>query len=631
MKHVVIVSEDPILLRVFPTLLASSDPGVSWFDSSAGGIASSKVRCPDAMLLDCRFGFRGPVLEYLSSVGSDALSLPAIILYQGDGVVVPGSCNAPQIVASIDARGSTLKSLLERIGSACKAAFARAQTVPGSVEGHADAASHVEVWSNHVAGRDRVATGRFGSAPAAGKLRWHELYRDERLLIEETRATSGGVATSPEGRPAAVRLERRLSRADAVKRLVEYSQARPLKSTVRLALQVARDSTATVEDLAGVVKQDQGLAARVLQTANCSLHRRGAAVRTIEQAIVRLGVAALRETISSTTVLEQFGDDAGVLNVPLLWEHGYAVGMLGADLARCTRATPPDDAFMIGLLHDMGRAVMAHEFGQDYVDALIEARRQDVRPAGIEKQFFEINHADVADALFATWDFDEAITAPIANHHLSEENLKHLAPVHVRQTKLLQAADTLAHASLLGDSGSDWIDSTCLDLGGSPISPGLVRTCVDRANKTLDELRLLNASMSVDPPMSYADRVREQVGGQARLEGLDKNDTMDLMAMLAWRLKGGKGAAGDVPVLLGTIQTGADVEVLREAIARYDKAGTGFSAVLSVASDALVKLVRVACEGRPLEVLPRVYRVAWVVRGVNRVLADPCARGQAVA
>lgn len=203
MKHVVIVSEDPILLRVFPTLLASSDPGVSWFESSAGGIANSKVRCPDAMLLDCRFGFRGPVLEYLSSLGSDALSLPAIILYQGDGVVVPGSCNAPQIVASIDARGSTLKSLLERIGSACKAAFARAQTVPGSVEGHADAASHVEVWSNHVAGQDRVATGRFGSTPAAGKLRWHELYRDERLLIEETRATWDGVATSPEGRPAA--------------------------------------------------------------------------------------------------------------------------------------------------------------------------------------------------------------------------------------------------------------------------------------------------------------------------------------------------------------------------------------------------------------------------------------------
>jgi hypothetical protein len=239
----------------------------------------------------------------------------------------------------------------------------------------------------------------------------------------------------------------------------------------------------------------------------------------------------------------------------------------------------------------------------------------------VEKQFFEINHADVADALFANWEFDESIISPIANHHLSRQNLKHMAPVHVDSTLLLEAADTLAHAALLGDSGSDWIRGEDLDFGTAPVSQGFVRTCVDRADKTLEELRLMCASMAGEPPASYADRLREQLDGPFHLESLDKTDAIDPMALLASRLGRHDESEGEAPhVILASIRTPGDVEQLRHALTVHDAADWQLAMVLSVSNDALDKAVRTLCGDRPLEVLPDNFRVAWVVRGINRVV-----------
>lgn len=561
----------------------------------------------------------------MTDLGESLGSLPLVVLHHGAGDSPAQILRRDSAVACIDAKGHSLESLIRQLLASLETAAATGRvgvgaSIPsGAVSGMAESRSDVvrsetgEV--KPIPGR--VSVGRF--VPPPSRLKMHELYRDYGLLAEEARAKTE-VASKPNGQSKVQQFDRRLSRDEAVAMVAEYSQARPLKSTVNLALKIARDSTATVEDMARVVKQDQALAARVLQLANCSLHRRGSAVRTVEQAIVRMGVSALRETISSSNVLDQFSEADGVMNVSLLWEHGYAVGMLAADLARATRSIPPDDAFMVGLLHDMGRAVMASELGQDYIDALLEARKHDLQPAVVEKQYFEINHADVADTLFANWEFDVAMISPIANHHLSDRNLKHLAPVHVRQTKLLQAADTLAHAALLGDSGSDWIDPRSMDIGGSPISPGLVRSCLERANKTLEELRLLNASVSSTTSAGYAAHVREQLPEGLVVGWVDNNAEVDLLGVLAWTMNVQRYPSRQTDVLLATVHTREDLDRLAKAVESHDSPDRSVPLVVSVATEDLGVKVREQFQDRPTRTLPQPFRVAWVLSCINGVL-----------
>lgn len=462
----------------------------------------------------------------------------------------------------------------------------------------------------------------------ATKLDWHALYDDNGLLEKETQATGEpGVTAFQRATPES--LERRLSRDETRERLEAYSEVKPLKPTVQMALRLARDSTATVEDLARVIKQDQALAARVLQLANSSLHRRGAPTRTIEQAIIRLGMGVLRETISSAAVLEQFSTSEGVLNIQMLWEHGYAVGMLAADLTRVTRQMSPDDAFMIGLLHDMGRAIMAGQLGEDYIEALLTARRSDLNPSRVEKAFFELNHADVADFVFRNWDFDEAVIAPVANHHLSDSNLRHLAPVHYKQTRLLKMADNLAHGALLGDSGSDWIHIGDLKMDGASPSPGLVRTCVQRAAKTLEELRFMLGSVpGTSVPTEYASILRDQLPEDLTLAAGTSTEMVDILDLLAWRLGeadldsfapiGGPYGLSDVPdAVLATLQTPAQVSELAHTLKAYDQRDRRVPLIVSLADEELLTGISSLVTDRHIQVLPLEFRVAWVVRAIN--------------
>lgn len=580
--------------------------------SNADALRGSGVPPASVVLLDYRIGWGdfGDIHDLLGSA-------PVVLLHHGQNGSLAGVLGEHRVVATIDAKGSTFETMVAKVLKGLRAAASDdLPSVPPAqhaAQAHEEAKRPAAPVFEAIPGR--VAVGRVVESSAP--LRWHELYRDQGRLAEEMQARTDGHSASP-GQPP--KFERRLSKSEVLTRVAEYSQARPLKSTVSMALRLARDSSATVEDMARVVKQDQALAARVLQLANSSLHRRGSAVRTVEQAIVRMGVSALRETISSSNVLDQFEDNTGVLNVPLLWEHGYAVGMLAADLARATRTTPPDDAFMIGLLHDMGRAVMACELGEEYIDALLQARRHDLKPAQVEKQYFEINHADVADTLFANWEFDAAITAPVANHHLSDRNLNHLAPVHARQTKLLQAADTLAHASLMGDSGSDWIDVAALDLGGSSISPGLLHSCLQRAEKTLEEIRLLNASAHEPSTGGYAAHLRSHLPENTTLGWVGDAVEPDLMGVLAWALSGRTTPEPPADAMLATVRTNEELDRVANAAKVHDAPGDPMPLVLSVHGDALRQETKARFSDRPTHLVPQSFRVSWVLAGLKGLL-----------
>lgn len=614
----VLISTDPIGTRVFSRLLQSRGFDVRAY-RDADTLRGSGVPSASVVLLDYRVGW-GDIGDLRGLLGS----APVVLLHHGQCESLGGVQREHRVVATIDASGSTFEAMVGGVLKGLRAAAS--DDLPNAVPAEHAAQAHEE--ANEEAKRPaaavfeaipgRVAVGRVVESSAP--LRWHELYRDQGRLAEELQTGTDGQPASPGQAP---KFERRLSKSEVLTRVAEYSQARPLKSTVSMALRLARDSSATVEDMARVVKQDQALAARVLQLANSSLHRRGSAVRTVEQAIVRMGVSALRETISSSNVLDQFEDDTGVLNVPLLWEHGYAVGMLAADLARATRTTPPDDAFMIGLLHDMGRAVMACELGEEYIDALLQARRHDLKPAQVEKQYFEINHADVADTLFANWEFDAAITAPVANHHLSDRNLNHLASVHARQTKLLQAADTLAHAALMGDSGSDWIDVAALDLSGSPISPGLLRSCLQRAEKTLEEIRLLNASAHEPPMGGYAAHLRSQLPKNTTLGWAEYVGELDLMGVLAWSLGGHTTPEPPVDAMLATIRTNEELDRVARSAQVHDAPDHPVPLVLSVHGDPLRKETEERFSDRPTRLVPQSFRVSWVLAGLKSLLEAP--------
>ena len=667
MKNIVLISDDQLARRVFPKLLAKAGFEMSCISpaQSNSGSSSDSLAGKHGVVVDLRIEPELVVLRLLEFCGWSPPTCPVIVLHHRNEaamkIIGPRLPVHVLIDAGNEALGSIICQISEILGATPEAETEAAKRVPKAPQDRAKRAPNIMKTKRNIqqpmrhtkrAGKQTTALSakKTTQAPICRQsgtetdlqprtFKFHSLYKDAGLLAEETGAASGeasGEHMIPDlfERKKRTRFQRRQTRDETISKLAEFAEAIPLKSSVQMALKIARDSTSSVDDLARVVKQDQALAARVLQLSNSSAHRRGSAVRTVEQAIVRLGVSALREIISSTAILDQFGSRSDVFNVPLLWEHGYAVGMLAADIARKGSDTSPDEAFIIGLMHDMGRAVMSHQFGQDYIDALLEARRHDVSPDKVEKQFFELNHSDVADTVFKTWDFDNAVISPIANHHLSNDNLKHLDPVHYRQTKVLQLADKIAHAALLGDSGSDWIDSSELKLEGVVLEPGFVRTSVQRASNTLDELRLAANSMDRDQSLgSCADNLRQQLPATATIASIGNEEVLDPMDLLAWRLGGAQwsdsmvafgdpvGPSDRPDVLLGSVGRRVHISNLVASAEAHDVADRRIPLVLSVATKALAAEVKNQLSGRQIYIVPGAFRIAWVLRGINQTLA----------
>jgi len=262
-------------------------------------------------------------------------------------------------------------------------------------------------------------------------------------------------------------------------------------------------------------------------------------VTTIEQAAVRIGLSAIRRALVGVAVLDQFQSSrTEVFDPTLLWEHSFSVAMIAASLARASRVCDLEDAYVSGLLHDTGKLVMLELLGDSYIDALVSSRRLDERAESIERKVFEMDHADAAGLLLENWGLAESTTRPIACHHLSAENLKHLEPGMVGQVSLLKSADAIAHITLLGDSGSDWIDDPPLEAIGKPIPPPVLRQAIESCIDQLSDIRMTIASISgIAPPTAYRDTVRASLKKPVQPVFVSTREDFDPIGVLFEQIK----------------------------------------------------------------------------------------------
>lgn len=127
-----------------------------------------------------------------------------------------------------------------------------------------------------------------------------------------------------------------------------------------------------------IVSSDTGLVARVLALANSAIYGRPGEIRTIEQALLRLGTDCVR-TLVMTAALRQLlfnlgADQWGQLRD--FWRHSLTTALTARALATLTRYAEPDEAFLLGMLHNIGELIALktedESLRQQYLDQQAE-------------------------------------------------------------------------------------------------------------------------------------------------------------------------------------------------------------------------------------------------------------------
>lgn len=178
------------------------------------------------------------------------------------------------------------------------------------------------------------------------------------------------------------------------------------------------DETASTEDLALLVKREPGLAARILTVANSAAFRSGGGLRSVQQSLQVLGTRLLRSIAACLAVqgafarmpLAQPDDLAG------FWRHSLFVAELARAIAAEVGHADGEEAYLAGLLHDVGELLLLGGLGTRYGTLLAQAGEEGDLPA-LERAALTTDHAAVGGWLVDAWQLPSFMADAIVFHH----------------------------------------------------------------------------------------------------------------------------------------------------------------------------------------------------------------------
>lgn len=217
-----------------------------------------------------------------------------------------------------------------------------------------------------------------------------------------------------------------------------------LPVVVSQLLKVINHPNSGADNAATLVEKDVALASKVLKLANSSYYGIPRTITSIKSAIVILGFSTVKSLVLSSSVLKIFDDNGegkGAFDKNAFWNHSIEVAMMSKSIARLSRSKGIDGdlAFSGGLLHDIGKLILAQYSGPDYQEVLDAAVLGEKTTQELEKELIGITHCDISSMLLERWGIPESLQIPVKFHYEPRE-----APEYQELSKILYVADHLS-------------------------------------------------------------------------------------------------------------------------------------------------------------------------------------------
>lgn len=218
------------------------------------------------------------------------------------------------------------------------------------------------------------------------------------------------------GRPAAPKPPPE-TRAQSIVRDVE--RVRPLPTTANRVLQAMQDPFASGEHIANLMRLDQALAADVLRFANAAIYAGSRQTASVQEAVMRLGFARVRTLVlgAATAALITGRLNGYGMGATELWDHSVITASLAKYVAQTVNYRDLEEAYVAGLLHDIGKLVLDQYVRVDS-NMLVELmQRHQWQLWQAEEKVFGMDHGAVGGLMAQKWQFPGNLVDAIRCHH----------------------------------------------------------------------------------------------------------------------------------------------------------------------------------------------------------------------
>ncbi|MBT4485715.1 MAG: HDOD domain-containing protein [Candidatus Latescibacteria bacterium] len=205
---------------------------------------------------------------------------------------------------------------------------------------------------------------------------------------------------------------------DEVKKVLETSL--PSSSAgISKVIESTYDKSSNAKDVAKAIENEPTLTANILKVVNSAYYGTSSTVTSIQRAVVIMGFSTIKEMISSISFASCFSNaEAKDGNDPTgLWYHSVGTAKACQFVAEKTSGVSPDIAYLVGLLHDIGKILLILYFPDHFKGVANLAKEKNARFILAERKLLNTDHTIIGSMLCDMWSLPVDLKLAIEHHH----------------------------------------------------------------------------------------------------------------------------------------------------------------------------------------------------------------------
>jgi HD-like signal output (HDOD) protein/signal transduction histidine kinase len=182
-------------------------------------------------------------------------------------------------------------------------------------------------------------------------------------------------------------------------------------------------------ELAALISNDAGMTSKILAVANSSAYHRASRAVGLEQSLIALGTDMIKTLVISESVFQTFNNfpHSGSIDLRGFWKNSLTAAVIARDLAERMEYPHVEEAYLAGLLHNVGRLALLSTAPKEY--AFNFTARDDEDLCAVEQRTLQITHSEAGAWLIERWHLDSFLADSVLYHHEPSVRLESAHPL----------------------------------------------------------------------------------------------------------------------------------------------------------------------------------------------------------
>ncbi len=220
----------------------------------------------------------------------------------------------------------------------------------------------------------------------------------------------------------------------------KVNDIKSLPDIILKIIDLTNDPDSTVRDMEALILKDQVFTSKVLRLANSAYYGYARKISTISQATVLLGFQAIKGIALASMAKDIMAEELKGYSLAenILWQQSQTCAIISRHIAKTLKLPEPEEAYIAGLLRDLGKTVLNEHMETEYATVLEKVESEGITFLDAENEVFGYDHAEIGGKIAARWGLPAVLIDAISHHHTPD-----LADVNPILVSIVHIADAI--------------------------------------------------------------------------------------------------------------------------------------------------------------------------------------------